>query len=174
MEQTAKAKNRSKIIRRPFRVIVVVTVALCAAAILALGAAIHNYQAQTQALKDQAVITITATPADYAVDLTEENLRLADSKGATLADEDQDILDIEAKDNRITVATNADTPAKGTYRLYVKAGGSKEVYTTITVVNKTPTVTFKATGTLDVIREGTAVTEASLSLSRTASSMRAL
>ena len=54
MEQTAKAKNRSKSIRRPFRVIVVVTVALCAAAILALGAAIHNYQAQTQALKDQA------------------------------------------------------------------------------------------------------------------------
>lgn len=54
MEQTAKAKGRSKFISRPFRTIVIVTVALCAAAILALGAAIHNYQAQTQALKDQA------------------------------------------------------------------------------------------------------------------------
>lgn len=54
MEQTAKAKSRSRFIRRPFRVIVIVTVALCAAAILALGTAIHSYQAQTQALKDQA------------------------------------------------------------------------------------------------------------------------
>ena len=54
MEQTAKAKGRSKFISRPFRTIVIITVALCAAAILALGAAIHNYQAQIQALKDQA------------------------------------------------------------------------------------------------------------------------
>ena len=54
MKQTAKARSRNKTICRLFLVIVGVTVALCAAAILVLGAAIHNYQAQTQALKDQA------------------------------------------------------------------------------------------------------------------------
>jgi len=54
MEQTAKDKGRSKFIRRPFRTIVIITVALCAAAILVVNAAIHNYQAQIEALKDQA------------------------------------------------------------------------------------------------------------------------
>lgn len=100
-----------------------------------------------RALEDKAVISITAAPADYTLELTEENLRLADKKGKTLADDS--ILDVTVNDNKITVATNGNTPT-GTYRLYVSADGSKEVYTTVTVVNKTPTVSFKAKGTLDL------------------------
>lgn len=100
-----------------------------------------------RALEDKAVISITATPADYTLKLTEDNLCLTDSKGKTLADDS--ILDVSVKNNKITVATNGNTPA-GTYRIYVSADGSKEVYTTITVVNKTPAVSFKVKGNLDL------------------------
>ena len=100
-----------------------------------------------RALEDSAVITITATPADYALDLTEENLRLADSKGTSLADDS--ILDFTVSDNRITVSTNDSTPV-GTYRICVSVDGSKEVYTTVKVVDKAPAVSFQAKGTLDL------------------------
>ena len=107
-------------------------------------------------VQDSAAVSVTATPSDYILELDEENIRLADTRGNTLAD--PGILDISAEGTRITVATNEKTPAKGTCRLYVSAGGSKEVYTTVTIAEKVPSVSFKAKGTLDLSFPDNAVT----------------
>ena len=109
-----------------------------------------------RSVKDSAVINVTAAPSDYILNLGADNVRLADTRGNTLAD--PGILDITADGDQITITTNDNTPAKGTYRLYVQAGDSKEVYVTITVVSKTPSVSFKAKGSLDLSFPDNAVT----------------
>lgn len=99
-----------------------------------------------KAVSDRAVITVTATPADYILDLKEEDLRLTDSRGKALAD--PDILTITPRGDRVEIAADQDSVA-GTYRLYVKSGNSPEAYMTIKVISNNPTVSFRATGALD-------------------------
>lgn len=97
-------------------------------------------------VSDSAQITVTAAPADFSVNL--QDYRLTDSSGTDKKNSGE--LQIRVSGNRIFVATTPATPAKATYRLYVSAGGSPEAALTVKTVAKTPTVTFKAKGSLDL------------------------
>lgn len=98
------------------------------------------------AVADSAVITVTATPADYMLNLTEDNLRLTDNRGNALAD--PEVLDISASGNQIRIVVNENTPEKASYKLTVEVGGTK-VTMTVKVISAVPTVTYKAAGALD-------------------------
>lgn len=97
------------------------------------------------AVKDSAVITVTAAPADYRI--SGQTIRLTTSEGVNKLDSGE--LDIRNENGRIEIATTELTPEKETYKLYVAAHGSKEAVITVKVVSGMPSVTFKATGSMD-------------------------
>ena len=97
------------------------------------------------AVNDSAVIQVTATPTDYRIDLEQAKIRLTDSTGKI---DKTGELEIAAEGNQITLKPVSTT--KGTYKLHISAGGSKEAAVTIKTVSAVPTVTFKAKGNLDL------------------------
>ena len=99
-----------------------------------------------QSAMDSTTVTVVATPADYVLDLKTENVCLKDADGNDVTD----ILDISAEKDQITVAVNENTPAKAaSYKLYVRDAGTEAVMT-ISVITKTPSVTYKAAGAMDL------------------------
>lgn len=97
------------------------------------------------AVEDSAVIQVTATPADYRLDLSRDNVRLTDGTGKI---DKTGEVEIEAEGDQITL--KAVTGKIGTYKLYVSAGGSAEAVVTIKTISKAPAVTYKAKGNLDL------------------------
>ena len=63
---------------------------------------------------------------------------------------DAGILDVQYAGNEIRVSTTEETPAGQTYKLYISAGGSKEVVLTIKTVDKAPALKLKQTGDVDL------------------------
>ena len=98
-----------------------------------------------KAMGDSAVVTVTATPAGTPLTLTEQNLRLTDSRGKEIA---LSTLQIEAQENRITLKPSY---GSGSYKLYVRYGGSKEAVLKIKVISAEASVSFKAKGNPDPI-----------------------
>ena len=95
---------------------------------------------------DHAEIALTATPADFK--LVSPEIRITTSKGVDKTSSGE--LDVRFENGKIHVATTAKTPDKDTYKVYIKAGGSKEVTLTVNVISAVPTVTYKATGSMDL------------------------
>lgn len=98
-------------------------------------------------MTDSAVLMATASPEAYQI--TQLDYRLTDSKGKTIPD-DVDVLNIRASGSSVRVMTTENTPANKTYKLYISAGGSKEVSATIKTVDKAPVVSMSTKGTLDM------------------------
>ena len=96
-----------------------------------------------KAANDSAVIDLTVTPADFRI--TDPSIRIMDSKGKT---EMPGELHVAYADGKLTVGTN--DKSTGSYKVFISAGGSKEVALTVKIVEQVPSVTFKATGNLDL------------------------
>ena len=99
-----------------------------------------------KAVNDSAELTVKATPSNYRI--TQTDIRLTTSKGKDKLNSGE--LDIRSEGNKITISTTENTPAKATYKLYVSAGGGKETAITISVVSGKPSVSFKASGSMDL------------------------
>ncbi|MBQ3193828.1 MAG: leucine-rich repeat protein [Oscillospiraceae bacterium] len=95
---------------------------------------------------DAAKITVTATPADYRV--TNPTFRLEDSKKNNKLNSGE--LALNFANGILTISTTDKTPNGTTYKLYISAGGSREVSATIKTVEKAPSMTLKATGSIDL------------------------
>ena len=95
-------------------------------------------------LGDSAVIDVSATPADYQI--TDPVIRLTTSKGVDKTNSGE--LDIHYSSGQINIAVTETT--KGTYKLYIRAGGSKEAVVTIYTASTTPSVTYTASGAMDL------------------------
>ncbi|MBQ3193869.1 MAG: leucine-rich repeat protein [Oscillospiraceae bacterium] len=95
---------------------------------------------------DAAKITVTATPADYRI--TNPTFRLEDNKKNDKLNSRE--LALGFANDTLTVSTTPSTPNGATYKLYISAGGSREVSATIKTVEKSPTMTLKATGNIDL------------------------
>ena len=94
------------------------------------------------ALKETAVVDITATPADYRI--TEPEIRITDSQGRDRSDE----LEVRFENGKLYISTPVD--AFGTYKVSISACGSKSVTLTVKTVQATPSVTMKVSGQLDI------------------------
>lgn len=90
------------------------------------------------ALKDSAAVKVTATPADYI--LTDP----------VITGYDPEYLSVSFENGILTVETTEKTIADTTYKLSVSAGGSAAVVLSVKTVKKDPTVSFKASGSLDL------------------------
>ncbi len=95
---------------------------------------------------DSAAVTVTTTPADYV--FSAPSFRLQDKAKQEVLD--TGVLDIQYEGNVIRVSTTEETPSGQTYKLYISAGGSKEVALTIKTVDKAPAVKLKQTGDIDL------------------------
>ncbi|MBQ3192467.1 MAG: leucine-rich repeat protein [Oscillospiraceae bacterium] len=95
---------------------------------------------------DAAKIIVTATPADYRI--TNPTFRLEDNKKNDKLDSGE--LALNFANGTITVSATDKTPNGATYKLYISAGGSREVTATIKTVEKAPSMTLKATGSIDI------------------------
>ncbi len=110
-----------------------------------------------KAIDDKATVTVTCATKDY--NFIEPVWQLMDSKGREV---ENGILDISWADEKLTVATTEATPYGGSYKLMIAPEkGAKAVTLAIVIpaeAKSTVTGTLKATGNLDVIRDGTALT----------------
>ena len=97
------------------------------------------------ALKDSAAVKVTATPTDYIL------------ANPTITGYDSEYLDVSCENGILTVGTTEKTVPNATYKLSISAGGSKEVALTVKTVEKTSTVSFKASGNLDLSLPNNAV-----------------
>lgn len=109
-------------------------------------------------LEDAVTIAVTVTPRDHVI--TNPTIRLTDtSKQKNDKTESGELLVQWDEDAQaIRIRTTSLTPEEAAYKLYIKADGSKEVSATVKVMNAKPTVSFKATGSLDLSFPGQAVT----------------
>ena len=104
-------------------------------------------------VSDSARIKVTATPADHRI--LDPELRLTGTEtinGAktTVDKRDSGELDIRFENGELLISTTEDTPETGTYTLYISSGGSKEVKVTVKVVSADPSVSYKASGSMDL------------------------
>ena len=103
------------------------------------------------------MVTVTCVTKDYS--FSEPVWALLDSKGREV---ETGILDISWADGKLTVATTEATPYGASYKLQVSPEeGAKAVALAIVIpaeAKSKVTGTLKATGNLDVIRDGTALT----------------
>ena len=110
-----------------------------------------------KAINDKASVTVTCATKDYR--FIEPVWTLLDSKGREV---EAGILDISWADGKLTVATTEVTPYGGSYKLMIAPEkGAKAVALAIVIpaeAKSKVTGTLKATGNLDVIRDGTALT----------------
>ena len=97
---------------------------------------------------DTAVIKVTATPANYRIE--DLQYRLTNSKGKAIPEGTAGLPWIEVDGDEISVGAVEGTAAGKSYRLYLKAGNSKEIYVTVTTVNSSPSVTLTAKGAVDL------------------------
>lgn len=108
-------------------------------------------------ISDSASVTVTSATKGYELDMPVWNLM--DKSGKVSA---EGKLDIAWADGKLQVATNEATEYGATYKLLVRANdnaAAKTVTVTIPAKNKsTVTATLKAKGSIDVIRNGSAVT----------------
>ena len=95
---------------------------------------------------DSALIGITAAPADYI--LSAPGFRLTDHSGKDKLASGE--LDISCENGGIRISTTDKTLIGGTYKLFVKAGGSKEVALTIKVIGSEPSVSLSQSAVLDL------------------------
>ncbi len=109
-----------------------------------------------KAIDDKATVTVTCATKDY--NFTDPVWTLLDSKGNDASGQ----LDISWNNGKLTVATTEATPYGGSYKLLIAPEkGAKAVTLAIVIpaeAKSTVTGTLKATGNLDVIRDGTALT----------------
>ena len=112
-------------------------------AVVTLKTSVKNLTLNT-AVQDSAAVALTATPADYII--TAPDFRLTDIKGADKTGE----LDIGYEDGNLRIANNDATPTGASYKLYISAGGSKEVLVTVKTVSGEPGVTFQAKRSMDL------------------------
>ena len=109
-----------------------------------------------KAIDDKATVTVTCATKDY--NFVEPALTLLDSKGNDASGQ----LDVSWDNGKLTVATTEATPYGGSYKLQIAdEKGGKAVTLAIAIpaeAKSTVTGTLKATGNLDVIRDGTALT----------------
>lgn len=103
---------------------------------------------------DQATVDVTCQTKDY--DFTEPIIKVMDGKGKASA---EGCLDVSYNGGKLTVGTNGNTEAGSSYRILVQA---REVDAPATLTVKTlaqgkaaVSVTLKAKGTIDPIRDGT-------------------
>ena len=104
-------------------------------------------------VSDSIRVKVTATPADYRLEEPDTRLTATEKvngKNTTVDKTDSGVLDIEFVNGELSIRTTDLTPDKATYKLYVSSGGSKEVAATINVISGNPSVTFKASGSMDL------------------------
>jgi len=104
---------------------------------------------------DSADITVTGKPADHSLESC--GYRLITGKNVDA----QGQLDVTYEAGRLHIQTNANTLPGATYKLYLSIGGSKEKAVTVkTLAEKkaVPSLTLKATGTVDLSFPESAVT----------------
>lgn len=106
---------------------------------------------------DSAVIGVTAAPDDYV--LSAPRFRLVDSAGNDKLNSGE--LVIRYGDNAVRISTTDNTPLGGSYTLYIRAGGSKEVAVKIKIIGGSPVVSLKQRTNLDLSFEEPAVIAAS-------------
>ena len=97
------------------------------------------------ALNDCAAISVTAAPADYFL------------KSLTIRGNEAGELYVDFADGVLQIRTTEKTKASA-YKLYISSSGSKEVVLTVKIIEKEPAVSLKASGYIDVIRDGSSVT----------------
>ena len=98
---------------------------------------------------DSTEVKLTATPADFRI--TQPTIRLTAVENKVTVDKtDSGELDIRYENGNLHICTTDLTPEKQSYKLYVSAGGSREVVMTVNVISAEPTVTLKATGSMDL------------------------
>ena len=109
-----------------------------------------------KAIDDKATVTVTCATKGY--DFDKPVWQLLDSKGNDASEQ----LDISWNNGKLTVATTEATPYGDSYKLQISPEeGAKAVALAIVIpaeAKSTVTGTLKATGNLDVIRDGTALT----------------
>ena len=106
-----------------------------------------------RAAADSAAIKVTASPVDYRIE--EHSIRLTgteqiNGKNTTVDKLDSGELTVRYEDGYLRIETTDLTPDTAAYKLYFSAGGSKEAALTIQVISAKPTVTYKATGNMDL------------------------
>lgn len=106
-----------------------------------------------QAVADTAEIKVTAAPADFRIE--EPTIRLTgtekvNGRNTTVDKLESGELDVRFENGVIRIATTYLTPKTATYKLYISAGGSREATATIRVIHAVPTVTYRASGVMDL------------------------
>ena len=102
-----------------------------------------------QAVSDNVKIRVTVTPADYRPEELSIRLTAVENK-VTVDKTESGELDVRYENGEIHIHTTDLTPEKATYKLYVSAGGSREVVATVNVITAKPTVSLKAAGSMDL------------------------
>ena len=105
-------------------------------------------------LGDRASVAVTCTTKGY--DFSEQPMW--ELKAKNRKDSAAGKLEIKWEENKLQIAVNEATEPGATYNLQVKANKhAPAANLAIKIVDVIPTVSLKASGTIDVIREGTAV-----------------
>ncbi|MBQ4504291.1 MAG: hypothetical protein II983_01350, partial [Firmicutes bacterium] len=92
-----------------------------------------------KAAEQQIEVAVTSSDAAYIIE--NPDIRITGGKTGE--------LEAFYDNGMLIVTTTAKTPDKGTYKVYIKTPGCKEVATTVKVVNTEPSVAYKA-ATLDL------------------------
>jgi len=100
-------------------------------------------------VEDSISTVLTATPVDYAI--SGVKLNMTDKQGMPIAWETFEGLDIDfnPETGNLTVATT-DTTAPNTYYYLYATAGSSRVKLTIQTIGKTPTLSLKTKGSIDL------------------------
>ncbi len=108
-----------------------------------------------RAINDKASVAVTCSTKEY--DFRIPYLELTDAKGNP-----SDGLDVSWSDGKVHVAVNEETQFGGSYKIQISPEeGAKAVTLAVSIPTEAKsdvTGTLKATGNLDVIRDGTALT----------------
>lgn len=105
-------------------------------------------------LGDQASVAINCTTKGYDF----SGQPIWELQAQNKKDSAEGKLDIQWNDGRLQIAVNGSTEVGATYNLQVKANKhAPAVNLAIKIVDVNPTVSLKASGTIDVIREGTSI-----------------
>jgi len=102
--------------------------------------------------RDSIRVKLTATPADHQIDpvFTLTTTQTVNGKKVTVNKWESGELDVDYENGQLLIGTTAQTPEKATYKLGVSSGGSKPVTLTINVMSGAASVTYKATGSMDL------------------------
>jgi len=106
--------------------------------------------------RDSIKVKVTATPADYQIeDIEDLNLALTatqtvNGKKVTVNKLESGELEFGYENGNLIIRTTPLTPEKTTYKLSVSSGDSKAVTATITVKTAEASVTYKASGSMDL------------------------